>query len=147
MEKVYAFLLVAGLTCVLLLIFLRPILFERRNLIAYKRELNERIPLSDEHFCQKASLPQTDMDLVKRTRECFGKFRKVNPLLIYPEDDIFTSIGISYDDDLAGILYDAGILEECEHWFPAEEMNQLSDIFPLIHQMNQKSEPADSGNG
>ena len=122
MEKVYALLFVAGLICVLLFIVLRPILVERNALIAYKKELNERIPLSDEQFCKKASLPQSDIDLVKRTRECFGKFRKVDPLLIYPEDNVFTSIGIPYDDDLAGVLYNAGILKEFEYCFPADEL-------------------------
>jgi|GEM_PF-6278575 hypothetical protein len=122
-------------------------LVDNSVLKAYKSELNDRIPIDSSEFCSRSNLPTSDEPLIKKTREALGKLRGIDPNLIYPEDDLFGSLGLAYDDDLSCFLYDESILVKNEWWFPSEEIKQLSDLFPLIHRMNQNSEPGESGNG
>jgi len=137
---------IAIIGCAWLICGYKDLLMDKSILNKYKKELKGRIPLKDSDFCTRAKLPIEDEALVRKTREAFGKLRGVEPDLIYPEDDVFTSLGLPYDDDLASFLTQECILEKNEWWFPSEELKQFSDIFPLIHRMNN-SEQGSGGNG
>jgi hypothetical protein len=106
-----------------------------------------RPALSDDEFCRRAGLDPSVAGIVATVRSKLGECGKCDPVRIYPDDGFYPHFGLAYDDDVAFVVGDMGIIPGFhEYSFPLEEVDSVADFVRVILRLKKEAEPSDGAN-
>jgi hypothetical protein len=113
----------------------------------YLRIQTDRAALSDDEFCRQAGLDPSVVGIVAVVRSKLGECGKCDPLRIYPDDSFYPHFGLAYDDDVAFVVADMGVIPGFhEYSFPLEEVDSVTDFVRVILRLKKEAEASDGAN-
>ena len=121
-------------------IVLRYFVASRRKRARYLSLQAARPALSDSEFCRRAGVDPSHAAIVGTIRSHLAACFRCDALRLYPEDD-WPSYALNYDDDVAGLVEEMGVIPGFhQHWFPMERMDSLGDFVRVVLELRARPE-------
>jgi hypothetical protein len=121
-------------------IVLRYFVASRRKRARYLSLQAARPALSDSEFCRLAGVNPSHAAIVGTIRSYLAACFRCDALRMYPEDDWPSSV-LQYDDDVAGLVEEIGVLPDFkQYWFPMERVDSLGDFVRVVLELRARPE-------
>lgn len=124
-------------------IVLRHLVASRRKRARYLSLQAARPALSDSEFCRRAGVDPSHaaIAIVGTIRSHLAASIRCDALRLYPEDD-WPSYALNYyDDDVAGLVEEMGVIPGFhQYWFPMERVDSLGDFVRVVLELRARPE-------
>jgi hypothetical protein len=119
----------------------------KRHRRHYLRIQAPRTTLSNYEFCRHTGLDPSVAGIVAAVRSKLGEHGKCDALRIYPDDEFYPHFGLAYDDDVAFVVKDMGVIPGFhEYSFPLEEVDSVTDFVRVILRLKKEAELSGGAN-